>query len=98
MLVQEGTTYELADEIGDAEELDLDSLDPEAFREVVDRKWAEDPLHDFGWYMPKCIYNALLRNNLDEDRLRKLKIGFQRLLASLDDKFATLDARTLSDP
>lgn len=98
MMVHDGTSYELADEVSESEDSDTESLDRGALREMALKKWAEDPLHDFGWYMPTCIYNALLKDNLDEVRTRKLKIGFQRLLASLDDKYATFDGLTLSSP
>lgn len=98
MLVQQGATYELADQHRWSEDSDTESLDRDALREIALQKWAEDPLHDFGWYMPTCIYNALVKNNLDETRTHKLKIGFQRLLASLDDKYANFDVRQLSKP
>ncbi|KAL8906896.1 MAG: hypothetical protein Q9207_001751 [Kuettlingeria erythrocarpa] len=98
MLVQQGAMYELADEGRGSEDSDTESVDREALREVALQKWAEDPLHDFGWYMPTCIYNALVKNDLDETRTHKLKVGFQRLLASLDDKYGNFDIRKLSKP
>ncbi|KAL8922454.1 MAG: hypothetical protein Q9208_005176 [Pyrenodesmia sp. 3 TL-2023] len=98
MLVQDRIVYELADEVSDSEDSDTESLHREALREVALKKWAEDPLHDFGWYMPTCIYNALVNKNLDAARTYKLKTGFQRLLASLDDRYAALDVSKFSNP
>ncbi|KAI4181716.1 MAG: hypothetical protein LQ346_006717 [Caloplaca aetnensis] len=57
----------------------------------------EDPTWDFGLFGDRDIYNALYRGSLDAARMRRLKVGFQRLLASLDNRFASFDGITLSD-
>lgn len=64
---------------------------------AIGQKWEEDPTHDFGSFTQRNVYNALYKDSLDAVRLRRLKVGFQRLLASLDDRFANFDGLTLSD-
>ncbi|KAL8777740.1 MAG: hypothetical protein Q9213_007732 [Squamulea squamosa] len=54
--------------------------------EQIRKIWAEDPTHDFGTFVDRDIYNALYKGNLDERRLRRLKIGFWRLLEELDGR------------
>ncbi|KAL8922452.1 MAG: hypothetical protein Q9208_005174 [Pyrenodesmia sp. 3 TL-2023] len=77
---------------------DSEDEDEDEFLQRVLRKWAEDPLYDFGFWAPKNIFNAMLKGSLGEVRTNRLKVGFQRLLASLDDKYATFDGLTLSNP
>ncbi|KAL9029920.1 MAG: hypothetical protein Q9196_001893 [Gyalolechia fulgens] len=67
-------------------------------KEQLDRirkKWEEDPTYDFGHFTLRNVYNALHKDGLDHARMRRLKIGFQRLLASLDDRFEGFDGLTL---
>ncbi|KAL8932710.1 MAG: hypothetical protein Q9216_006718 [Gyalolechia sp. 2 TL-2023] len=63
----------------------------------IQNKWDEDPTHDFGHFTQRNVYNALYSGSLHGERMRRLKVGFQRLLASLDDRFADFDGLTLSD-
>ncbi|KAL8829409.1 MAG: hypothetical protein Q9170_006184 [Blastenia crenularia] len=76
---------------------DLYNLTVEERIERIKKIWEEDPTYDFGSFIDKDICNALYKDNLDGSRMRRLKIGFQRLLASLDDRFADFDGLTLSD-
>lgn len=65
---------------------------------MIKKKWQEDPTHDFGHFTQRNVYNAFHNTGtLDESRMRRLKIGFQRLLASLDDRFADFDGLMLRD-
>ncbi|KAI4287458.1 MAG: hypothetical protein L6R35_003281 [Caloplaca aegaea] len=59
--------------------------------ERIKQIWKEDPTHDFGLFTSSNIYNALHQGSLDAARLRRLRIGFQRLLASLDERFVNFD-------
>ncbi|KAI4086403.1 MAG: hypothetical protein LQ344_007573 [Seirophora lacunosa] len=75
---------------------DLFALTSEERLERIEQIWEEDPAYDFGGFMDRDLYNGLFHGNLDAARMRRLKIGFQRLLASLDDRFADFDGLTLS--
>ncbi|KAL8649349.1 MAG: hypothetical protein Q9210_004458 [Variospora velana] len=64
--------------------------------DMILKKWDEDPSYDFGHFTDRNVYNALYNDKLDAARTRRLKIGFQRLLTSLDNRFADFDGLTLS--
>ena len=51
---------------------------------AIAQKWKEDPTHDFGTFTGRNICNALYHGELDERRLRRLRVGFWRLLEQLD--------------
>ena len=51
----------------------------------------EDPLHDFGHFDSWDICHALYKNSLDDARVYRMKFGFVRLLASLDESFCGYD-------
>ncbi|KAL8947938.1 MAG: hypothetical protein Q9222_005828 [Ikaeria aurantiellina] len=57
------------------------------YEEQVRAKWAEDPSYDFGSFTPRCIYNALYKDALDDERMERLKRGFVKLLAKLDPAY-----------
>ncbi|KAL8959575.1 MAG: hypothetical protein Q9193_003588 [Seirophora villosa] len=75
---------------------DLFAMTSEERLERIEQIWKEDPTYDFGGFMERDLYNGLFHGKLDAARMRRLKIGFQRLLASLDDRFADFDGLTLS--
>ncbi|KAI4114291.1 MAG: hypothetical protein LQ345_004909 [Seirophora villosa] len=75
---------------------DLFAMTSEERVERIEQIWEEDPAYDFGGFMDRDLYNGLFHGNLDGARMRRLKIGFQRLLASLDDRFVDFDGLTLS--
>ncbi|KAL8762736.1 MAG: hypothetical protein Q9184_001330 [Pyrenodesmia sp. 2 TL-2023] len=91
------TSLDPSSETKECDDSDSEENAEDAFQQIV-KKWAEDPLHDFGYFSPKNIFNAMLKGSLGEVRTNRLKVGFQRLLASLDDKYATFDGLTLSNP
>ncbi|KAL8754670.1 MAG: hypothetical protein Q9184_005038 [Pyrenodesmia sp. 2 TL-2023] len=76
---------------------DLLKMEFEERFERIKQIWKEDPTWDFGLFDDRDINNALYRGSLDAARMRRLKVGLQRLLASLDDRFADFDGLTLSD-
>ncbi|KAL8898807.1 MAG: hypothetical protein Q9207_006520 [Kuettlingeria erythrocarpa] len=76
---------------------DLLEMEFEERFERIKQIWKEDPTWDFGLFDDRDIYNALYRGSIDAARMRRLKVSFQRLLASLDDRFAKFDGLTLSD-
>ncbi|KAL8762734.1 MAG: hypothetical protein Q9184_001328 [Pyrenodesmia sp. 2 TL-2023] len=71
------------------------SLTREEVFEMMQLKWDEDPTYDFGIFTPQNIYNALFKDELDEIRMRRMKVGFVRLLASLDERFEGFDPKQL---
>ncbi|KAL9009775.1 MAG: hypothetical protein Q9173_005221 [Seirophora scorigena] len=81
---------------GEEEDGDDMSINSEYVLDMILKKWDEDPSYDFGHFTDRNVYNALFNGNLDATRMRRLKIGFQRLLASLDNRFADFDGLTLS--
>ncbi|KAI4167131.1 MAG: hypothetical protein LQ343_007458 [Gyalolechia ehrenbergii] len=85
------------DEDDGSEDSSVKSLTREQVIEMMHEKWDEDPTYDFGIFTQQNIYNALYKDSLDAGRMRRLKVGFQRLLASLDDRFADFDGLTLND-
>ncbi|KAL8965580.1 MAG: hypothetical protein Q9197_006451 [Variospora fuerteventurae] len=74
---------------------DLFAMTDEERLERIEQIWEEDPTYDFGGFTDRDLSNALYKGNLDAARMRRLKIGFQRLLASLDDRFADFNGLTL---
>ncbi|KAL8748760.1 MAG: hypothetical protein Q9199_008072 [Rusavskia elegans] len=54
--------------------------------DAIAKKWEDDPTHDFGTFTGRNIYNALYKGELDERRLRRLRVGFWRLLGELDGR------------
>lgn len=76
---------------------DAASITSEDRLEMIRKKWEEDPLYDSGYFTQRNVYVALNKDNLDEARMRRLKIGFQRLLASLNERFADFDGLTFTN-
>ncbi|KAL8919543.1 MAG: hypothetical protein Q9208_006735 [Pyrenodesmia sp. 3 TL-2023] len=74
------------------------SINSDDMLDIIMKKWDEDPTFDFGTFGQRNVYNALYNTGtLDRARMRRLKIGFQRLLASLDDRYADFDGLVLRD-
>ncbi|KAL8754667.1 MAG: hypothetical protein Q9184_005035, partial [Pyrenodesmia sp. 2 TL-2023] len=74
------------------------SINSDDMLAIIMKKWDKDPAFDFGTFGQRNIYNALYNmGTLDKARMRRLKIGFHRLLASLDDRYADFDGLTLRD-
>ncbi|KAL9599897.1 MAG: hypothetical protein Q9219_003530 [cf. Caloplaca sp. 3 TL-2023] len=76
---------------------DLRGLPTEECVERIKRIWEEDPTHDFGTFTVRDVYNALSKGSLDGTRMRRLKVGFQRLLAELDAEFEGFDGLGFRD-